>query len=355
MFFKVHKEGKIGYKRLSDADLGLLNTSHQTHIGLYDDILTFLDDQEVEQKVMFIYNQKCEVLDCYFDRIKNPDGTFRSIKIRKGNDGEITLVGVIRNIVANYEEKTVWYLVWFGLASEEIVFFLFNKNTYNFQNISQLLNLQYKDHGRIEKDDSRSKSLVTYLENLVNSSSSKIISELEVISQTSFSDRRYRTYDIERANQLFREVGRDGEERINHYLTRQKELGRIENYSWMNMRSESGLPYDFTIQYKKQNFIYVDVKSTSYKFEQPMIFSGQEVDFVANINNYQIFRVYSLSEEESYLRICKNCKTYMPKINEYVQSFYKTMQSCNVKLQSVKLAIPTVDNNMSFEDEIILT
>lgn len=33
MFFKLHSEGKIGFKQLTDADLGL-GKSHQTHIGL---------------------------------------------------------------------------------------------------------------------------------------------------------------------------------------------------------------------------------------------------------------------------------------------------------------------------------
>ena len=31
MFFELHEEGKIGYKKLTKADLGL-GDSHQTHI-----------------------------------------------------------------------------------------------------------------------------------------------------------------------------------------------------------------------------------------------------------------------------------------------------------------------------------
>ena len=36
MFFTLHPERKIGYKKLSEADLGLSLDSHQTHIGLYE-------------------------------------------------------------------------------------------------------------------------------------------------------------------------------------------------------------------------------------------------------------------------------------------------------------------------------
>jgi len=48
MFFKLHAEYKIGIKLLTKADLGL-GTSHQTHIGLYDGIFTFLSDKEEEK------------------------------------------------------------------------------------------------------------------------------------------------------------------------------------------------------------------------------------------------------------------------------------------------------------------
>ena len=34
MFFEVHSEKKIGFKKLSPNDLGLKESGHQTHIGL---------------------------------------------------------------------------------------------------------------------------------------------------------------------------------------------------------------------------------------------------------------------------------------------------------------------------------
>ena len=42
MFFELNDEKRIGYKQLTDADLGRSLLSHQTHIGLFDDVLTYL-------------------------------------------------------------------------------------------------------------------------------------------------------------------------------------------------------------------------------------------------------------------------------------------------------------------------
>lgn len=82
-FFEPHKEHKIGYKKLSPADLGLGN-SHQTHIGLYEGILDFLPNSDVDKMALLIYKDNCILAECFFDRIENPDGTFRSPKIKMG-------------------------------------------------------------------------------------------------------------------------------------------------------------------------------------------------------------------------------------------------------------------------------
>ena len=61
MFFRLHKEGKIGYKQLTDADLGRAR-GNTTHIGLFDDILTFLPDNDYEDDSMFLYNKNSDNL-----------------------------------------------------------------------------------------------------------------------------------------------------------------------------------------------------------------------------------------------------------------------------------------------------
>lgn len=71
-FFKLHSERIIGFKALTDADLGKSITSHQTHIGLFDDVLTFLPNQPIIQDdAMLIYNSQAYILSLNFDRIEN--------------------------------------------------------------------------------------------------------------------------------------------------------------------------------------------------------------------------------------------------------------------------------------------
>ena len=110
MFFELHDEKRIGYKLLSDADLGRLKSSNQTHIGLSEHVLTFLPDRDsVSEDSIFIYNNKFEYIDAYFDRIENPNGTFRSPKIRIGERGCVSIVSTIRQTAQADGKDKKWF------------------------------------------------------------------------------------------------------------------------------------------------------------------------------------------------------------------------------------------------------
>lgn len=94
-FFFFDIEKRIGLKKLSSADLGTKGTSNQTHIGLYKDVFQFLGDNVVTT-AMLVYGDYCQMLDCYFDRIENPDGSHRSPKIRMGKKKEDSVASKIR-------------------------------------------------------------------------------------------------------------------------------------------------------------------------------------------------------------------------------------------------------------------
>lgn len=85
MGFKINRENTLGYKELTNADLGRSTTSHQTHIALFQGVLTFLDNHKEIDDSFLIYNNECQILPTYFDRIENPDGSFRSPKIKTGS------------------------------------------------------------------------------------------------------------------------------------------------------------------------------------------------------------------------------------------------------------------------------
>ena len=165
MFFELHNEKRIGYKEMTNPDLGRKNTSHQTHIGLFDDVLTFLPNNIEINDCMVIYNESVELLSLDFDRIENPDGSFRSPKIRSGGRDVVGVVSYIRDQAKSFPIDTKWYLFWFGLKSEQPVFFLFNNlsNTYN-EILALGINLPHGVKGRISPSDSPYFALLKYLE-----------------------------------------------------------------------------------------------------------------------------------------------------------------------------------------------
>lgn len=352
MFFKLHSEGKIGYKKLTSPDLGLQSSSHQSHIGLYDDILTFLPNQNFEDLGMLIFDNKIETIDFTFGRIQNANGTFRSPNLKTGGRDVVSVVTIIRD-KAKIDTNKNWYLVWFGLQSEEVVFYLFNEDSSDFLDVSNIIDLTKS--GRIEKEENSFNQLLNYLENKLNTSGKKIIEELEVASQVGTS-KKYRPFDLENANNLFKETGKKGEEIIANYLDYQKSRNQIFNYTWYNRSMETGLPYDFSIQKNDQNIVFIDVKSTNFKFEQPLIFSNQEIEYIADKSNYHIYRVFDLSEDlaNPKLRICENSRNIATIIQPQISQLSSSLSQQQVTLQMVKMAITPTNELFSFNDEINL-
>ena len=353
MFFKLHGEGKIGYKKLTSPDLGLKSSSHQSHIGLYDDILTFLPNQNFEDLGMFIYNNNIESLNYAFGRIQNSDDTFRSPNLKTGGREAISILSVIRTTVKEVNPNINWYLMWFGLESEVAVFFLFNENENDYLEISKIIDL--KKSGRVDRGEYSFGLLLTLLENKVNTSGKKIIEDLEIISQLGTS-KKYKAFDLRAANLLFQETGKKGEELIAQYLENLKFKKQIVSFTWYNQNIESGLPYDFHLQTIDQQAIYIDVKTTKYKFEQPMIFSNQEFEFISSTPVYNIYRVFDLSDEMTpKLKICRDSKQMANRVNPYFENLKNSLATDSIKLQTAKMIIEPSSEFLHFENEILLT
>lgn len=358
MFFELHNENKIGYKRLSDADLGKGKNSHQTHIGLSEFVLTFLSDRTITEDSIFIYGSKFEYIDAYFDRIETPNGSFRSPKIRIGERGCVSIVSTIREIVNSSQLPTEWYLIWFGLKNEKVVFFLFNNLSIDYQNIvSNSLIRDKKGAKALDITQPEFHKLVKYLENKVNENGFEILKELEVTSQIQEwePNKRFKKYDIDMANQKFKEIGQAGEYLIAKYLENKVLKGELTKYDWHNELGESGLPYDFTIQDNQANTYYLDVKTTGYGFDQKMIFSTQEIDFISNFaTNYCIYRVYKTDDEKYFLRICDDCKDLSKMIWKETEKYSNGLGKIQVELKSAKIAISPEISSFKFKAEVNL-
>lgn len=353
MFFKLHSERKIGIKLLSDADLGLGN-SHQTHIGLFDGIFTFLSDREEVKSALLIYNDKVNIIDCYFDRIQNPDETFRSPKIKKGGYNTVSIVTIIRDKVKEYPDYR-WYLIWFALDGEELVFYFFNDHSEDFKEISSIIDIEQKKKIKVDDENNNLNKFLQYLENKINIYGENIIEKVEIDSQINIS-KEYKIFNLENIKRKRNILGRVGESIVNEYFSLLQSKRKITTFNWCNKSYESGLPYDFTLQYNNDQIIYLDVKSTSLSFEKPMIFSSQEIECITNTTNYHIYRLYGVdnSESPSKLRICKNSKYLANEILKNINSFRTELSINDVILDSSKLGIYPNNKYLNFEKEIIL-
>ena len=348
MFFFFDIEKRIGLKKLSNADLGTSDTSRQTHIGLYNDVLQFLGDNVVTT-AMLVYGDYCQMLDCYFDRIENPDGTYRSPKIRIGSKTEDSIVSKIREFALT-DTSVEWYMLWSGLENKDLVFWLINSKSNDYNFIKDLVGS--KTH-IVTDEDNAYVCLKDLMINKINRSSVDIQKEIEIISQTGIQSKKYKPFDLEKAKRNFAFVGKRGEELVNEYLEQQKKLHFVESFEWMNKSRESGLPYDFILN-KDQ---YVDVKSTRFDFSQNIVFSNQEVGFVSQQKSdvtYSVYRIFDLTDTNANLKICTQCMPYMEMLNQKVQTFNDAIIQSKTRLLGLNVAVSPADCFGNIQDIIKL-
>jgi hypothetical protein len=363
MINQVHPNCRIGIKKLSDADLGTSITSNQTHIGLFDGTLDFIDIEHQIISSQLIYSNRVIELLSLLDFIENPDGSFRSPKIRKGHENELeinhirvnSVVREIRDIVTTSNSN--WYLLWFGLENNELIFFLFNETSTDFQEIERITG-RIGTRKQIDNTSSEFNSLITYLNNKVDSVNLEYYEELEIASQTGTEKTTKRLVprvrDIEKANQLFKETGMKGEELLYQYLELQKTNNFIRDFKWLNQSKETGMPYDFEIIENDRTLKFSDAKATRYKFEQPIILSSGELKFIEeNKDNYLIHRLYSIAEEPK-MRVCDNIHTISDIFIPNYNTFNSSLNAERLSIQGVKLAVPTNLDLLNFETEILL-
>lgn len=227
-----------------------------------------------------------------------------------------------------------------------MVFYFFNNDSADYTEISNIIDLS--DSGRIEKSSSKFQEILEYLENKIDISGQNILQELEIISQTERPSKRYRKFDFEKAKILIEETGQLGEKLIANYLEHLKSKKRIFNFTWYNQSKETGLPYDFTIQENSQNIIHVDAKSTNHQFEQQMIFSSQEIEFIKDAPNYYIYRVFDLKSDNPKLKICEESKNFVSNTLSHIQELGTQLKQQEIYLKSTKIAIEPSNNLFTF-------
>lgn len=346
-FFTLNREHHIGFKLLTKTDLGL-DPNNVTHIGLLTNMLLFLPNDNVVKSGLLIYESYCEILNFYFDRILRESGKYNSPKIRSGNDSKNSIVIKIREIV-NTDPRSNWYLAWVGLDSEEVVFWLIKEGSADYKIARKFFS---KDKEILDEQSPLFQDAANYLLKRINFDSIDVQKDIEVKSQIGDLKHVYKRKDIEKAEMLFRETGKLGEELVEKYLENEKKNGRIQSFLWENKSRESGLPYDFIINDKQ----FIDVKSTRFEFNQYIYFSNAEIDFVTEKDDlsYSVFRVFDMDKTEKKLRICNSCNNYMNKINKPIIDIKNKMMANNTLLETLKIGVKPIDCFINIENSITL-
>lgn len=355
MIFEIHNEGKIAYKRLSDADIKRSITSHQTHIGLSIDSLTFMADDKTEYSAMFIYKDYCDILDCEIAKIHRANGRYDAPKISMGRKPN-NVVNKIRSFAR--ESTRSFYLLWFGLESLTPVFWLIEENSYDYNLLNTYCdfdNLQDRHIVIVKHNNIVFPSILQFIQGRLENVTLKLQKDLELSVETEVEDPKFKDADVRKARKYIQELGKQGEMLIDEYLWRQKFEKNISDYEWMNKSSEQGKPFDFYIKYSNGLEQWIDVKTTEHEFEQAVIISKNEIKFIIEQESqkYAIFRVYLLRELQAKLRVCSECLRYVKKLYRDMDYMAHSMSDYKAAMINYKIAFePGAISFNKISDEI---
>ncbi len=358
MLFEIHPEGKISYKRLSDADIKRSESSHQTHIGLSIDSLTFMADDKTEYSAMLIYKGYCDILSCEIAKIRRANGRVDAPKISMGRKPD-NVVNKIRSFAKESKTKD-FYLLWFGLDSLTPVFWLIEEGSYDYNRFNDYCDFTHlKDRTIIvlERNNIVFPNILHYIQSRIENVTLDLQKALELTVETEVEDPKFKDADVRKAKNYIYELGKQGESLINEYLQRQKSERVVSDYEWMNKSGEQGKPYDFYIKYSNGLEQWVDVKTTEHEFDQAVVVSKNEIKFITEkeAQKYAIFRVYLLKELQAKLRICSECLKYVKKLYRDIDYMTQSMSDYQAAMINYKIAfIPGTISFNSISDELIL-
>lgn len=343
MIFEIHNEGKIAYKRLSDADLKRSETSHQTHIGLSNDILTYMPDEKRAYTAMLIYEDYCDVLRCEIAKILRASGRKDATNIKTGGRNEDNVVGKIRSF-AKEMPRSDFYLVWFGLDSLMPVFWLIREGSNDFNLLDNYCGFSLLKDRKIEIVKTGSLNfhqLLNTAQKKIEKVTLNLQKELEFAVEIEKDTPQFKDADVKKVRSYINELGKAGENLINEFLDLLKHKKIIEDYEWANKSGEQGKPFDFFIQQNNGNQQWIDVKTTEHEFEQSIIVSKNEVRFITEKKKieYAVFRVYSKKETEAKLKVCTDCLDYMKKLYRDIDYMANSMSDYGAAMVNYKIAV----------------
>ena len=342
MLFDIHSESKISYKKLTDADLKRSPNSHQTHIGLSNESLTFMPDDKTEYLGMLVYDRECDIFHCEIGRITREYGRKDAPNVKSGYNREKNVVKKIREYASLKPQKD-FYLIWFGLDSGTPLFWLICKDSADYIYLDQFCHfnsLPEKSIRTLDKCDLHFDDILKFVRAKLESVTIELQKDLEITAETGANNPKFKDSEVNKAKKYIQEIGRKGEELVNEYLHREQIADRIIDYEWVNRSAEKGRPYDFHIIYGSGLEQWMDVKTTDHEFNQPVIVSKNEINFITEKKDpqYSIFRVYSKQETKAKLKICSQCLRYIRKLQRDINYMTESMSDYKAGIVNYKIA-----------------
>lgn len=134
------------------------------------------------------------------------------------------------------------------------------------------------------------------------------------------STRKISHEDLRRAKENADDIGLYGEQFVNDYLLKLKEVGKIRDFEWVSLKNAIS-PYDFRIDYDGVVKVLVDVKSTKGEFERVLHVSFNELlQMRAGPERYDIYRVFDIKEATAKLCIAEEVKGLADQILQAFES-----------------------------------
>lgn len=140
-------------------------------------------------------------------------------------------------------------------------------------------------------------------------------------------------------------TGRLGEELVDIFFKARKEAGDVSDYEWVSATNAIA-PYDFWVQWKGQQRMLLDVKSTRGEFDNPIHISlGELIKSQKGPERYEIYRLYEVTERSAKLRISQDATKSLKSVLEAVASLPK-----GICADSFSISM----DFLSFEKEIVI-
>ncbi|MEM6815475.1 MAG: DUF3883 domain-containing protein [Bacteroidota bacterium] len=138
--------------------------------------------------------------------------------------------------------------------------------------------------------------------------------------------------DFRKAKKSTEINGRRGEEFTNGYLKQLMNSGKITSFNWQSNINPIS-PFDFSYVDSLGKEIYLDVKSTSGPLENTIHISFNELLQMEGSDRYDLYRVYSISENTAILKFVNNLSEWARTILNILNQLPSEVKSAGVSLK----------------------